>query len=126
MTEKSNDPDEVRRRMRALLRVIEELRGLYPRMELGQLSVLLHVLSDPGVRAGDLTTKVKLKSSALSRNVKALSHLHYLPDETTGDPRSGLGLITQIPDAADNRAYMLSPTKTGRDLSERLSSLMKG
>ncbi len=52
------DDDEVRKDMRRLLRVIEEVRRRYPRMELGQLAILLSVLAEPGMWAKDLTAKV--------------------------------------------------------------------
>jgi DNA-binding MarR family transcriptional regulator len=111
--------------MKVLHKTIEEIRKLYPRMELGQLSILLLVLSDPGMRAGELVAKVGLKKSALSRNVKALTQASYLTDES-GDPRQGLDLITQIPDSFDGRAFQLAPTKRGRALAENISSIMRG
>lgn len=123
MTE--DDLEAVRKDVRKLARVVEEVRRQYPRMELGQMAVLLSVLSDPGMRAQELTDRVGLKKSALSRNVKALSQVTYLTDEE-GNPRNGLDLITQIPDAFDGRAFQLAPTRKGRTLAERLSELMKG
>lgn len=118
------DDEKVRADMRKLLRIVEEVRRLYPRMELGQLAVLLAIISDPGLWARDLTGKVGLKKSALSRNVKALSSVSYLADED-GEKRGGLDLIAQIPDAIDTRAFQLAPTHRGRQFAERLSELMK-
>ncbi|SHM46275.1 hypothetical protein SAMN05444389_11022 [Paracoccus solventivorans] len=120
----ADDSDKVKEAMHRLFWVVEEVRRQYPRMELGQLAILLSVLAEPGMWARDLTGKVKLKKSALSRNVKALSNLSYLMDEE-GNRREGLDLITQIPDALDQRAYLLTPTEKGRDLAERLAALMR-
>lgn len=119
------DDDDVRKEMRRLLRAIEEVRTRYPRMELGQLSILLSVMAEPGMWAKDLTARVGLQKSALSRNVKALSTTSYLVDEE-GQPKSGLDLITQIPDAFDRRAFQLAPTRKGRTLAEKLADIMKG
>lgn len=116
--------EAVRRNMRSLLRVVEQVREQHPRMELSQLAILLHVLSDPGIRAADLQDRVSLKKSALSRNVKALAQESYLTDEA-GNPREGLDLIVQLPDPQDGRAFQLVPTRTGLALAERLSNLMK-
>lgn len=119
------DDEKVRADMRRLFNIVEEVRRLYPRMELGQLAILLLVISDPGMWARDLTGRVGLKRSALSRNVKALSSVGYL-NGGDGERRGGLDLIAQIPDAIDARAFQLAPTRRGRELAERLSKIMKG
>lgn len=118
------DDENVRSDMRKLFRIVEEVRSVYPRMELGQLAVLLAIISDPGMWARDLTGRVGLKRSALSRNVKALSSVGYL-NGGDGERRGGLDLIAQIPDAIDARAFQLAPTDRGRQFAERLSKLMK-
>lgn len=116
--------DEVRQNMRRIFRIVEEIRRQYPRMELGQVAVLLSVLAEPGMRAADLTGRVGLKKSALSRNVRALSQTSYLQDDD-GDPRDGLNLIAQVQDPFDGRAFQLAPTRKGRDLAEKLSDMMR-
>jgi len=93
-------------------------------MELGQLAVLLSVLIEPGLRAQDLTARVGLRKSSLSRNVKSLSAASYLSDEE-GHLRDGLDLITQTPDAVDGRAFQLSPTPKGWTLAKTLSKILK-
>lgn len=121
----SYDGDHTRRAMRRLLAVVEEVRSQHPRMEMGQLAVLLHVLAEPGMWAQDLTRVVNLKKSALSRNVKALSSVSYLTDDD-GNPRDGMDLITQIPDVLDRRAFQLAPTRKGRTFAERLAKILEG
>jgi DNA-binding MarR family transcriptional regulator len=117
--------EETRETVRRLLRAVEQIRNLYPRMELGQLVVFLGVIVDPGVKAKDLGPRVSLSTSAMSRNVSALSALSYLPD-AAGKNRDGLDLITQIPDVFDRRAMALAPTRKGYTLAEKLAHSMKG
>lgn len=121
MEVKLNTTNDVRK----LLRVIDLVRKLYPRMELGQLAVLLHVLAKPGVRANDLLDEVGVTKSALSRNVRALSDRSYLTDEQ-GEQRGGLDLITQVTDPLDGRAKLLAPTARGRRLAQTLSKTLGG
>ncbi|PYF10328.1 DNA-binding MarR family transcriptional regulator [Rhodobacter viridis] len=115
--------DDVRANMRRLFRIVEEIRDQYPRMELGQVAVLLSVLSDPGMRATDLRSRVGLQKSALSRNVRALSQTSYLQDEDGGQ-RQGLNLIVQAIDPFDSRAHLLNPTKKGKALAKKLSDML--
>jgi|GEM_PF-4419114 len=117
--------EQVRSDMRGLLRILEIVKSDFPQMELPQLAVFLAVVTEPGVATQDLLGTVGLKRSALSRNVKALSELSYLTDDD-GDPRPGLGLITQIPDLEDARVFHLAPTKPGYSFAKKLSRMMKG
>lgn len=117
------DEDETKEALLRLLHIVEEVRKTYPRMELSQLSILLTILAEPGLWAKDLMGRVDLKKSALSRNVKALSNLSYITDDD-GKPRAGLDLITQIPDALDQRAFQLAPTRKGRQFAERIAYLL--
>lgn len=115
--------DKTARDLQRLLRVVETIRKTYPRMELGQLSILLRVLLEPGIRAMDMAPATGLTSSAVSRNVLALSDRSYLTDES-GAHRRGLDLITQLTDPMDTRARLLAPTARGRRLAVRLSDLL--
>lgn len=115
--------DKTAHDLQRLLRVVETIRKTYPRMELGQLSVLLRVLLKPGIRAMGMTKETGLTASAVSRNVLALSDRSYLTDES-GSNRRGLDLITQITDPLDSRARLLAPTARGRRLATRLSDLL--
>lgn len=117
--------DETRATARKLLRIVEQIRTLYPRMELGQLAVFLSVIVEPGVRAKDLGPRIALSTSAMSRNVSALSALSYLSD-AEGKNRHGLDLITQIPDVFDRRSMSLAPTRKGYTLAEKLADSMEG
>lgn len=112
-----------REAMKRLLQVMQEFKQLNPRMEVGQMIVLLTILVEPGMWARDLTARAGLKKAATSRSVKALTSLSYILDED-GAPRAGLDLITQIPDAIDQRAYQLAPTRKGWTLAEKLAAIL--
>lgn len=117
--------DKTTEDMKRLLRVVDKIRKLYPRMELGQLALLLHVLVKPGIRANDLLDEIGVTKSALSRNALALSDRSYLPDDA-GGRRGGLDLITQVTDPLDGRAKLLAPTSRGRRLANTLSETLGG
>lgn len=107
-----------------LLRVVEEVRKLYPRMELTQLALFLLIFANPTLRASDLGKVAGVGKSSLSRNVWALSQASE-DERAEGGSGRRLDLITQIPDAFDGRAFNLALTKKGRSLGETLSQLMK-
>lgn len=117
--------DHVARSMLILAHVVWEVRRAYPRMELGQLHVLLLVLSQPGVNMSDLSGLTELSRAAVSRNTLALSKRSYL-STAHGGRRRGLDLVTQSPDPNDSRAKRVGPTKRGRALAERLFALLEG
>jgi hypothetical protein len=71
---------------------VKELRDTNPRMELGQLHILLLVLARPGVNMADLTGPTGLTRAAVSRNALALSKVSYI-DGPDGARREGLDLI---------------------------------
>lgn len=121
----TEDDDPTRRDMRRLLAVVKEVRKRHPRMELGQLEILLSVFAEPGLWAKDLTDKVGLKKSALSRNVRSLT-LPSVIDAEGGPTPAGAALITQIPDPFESRAMQLSPTKQGWIFAKQLSDKMEG
>lgn len=116
---------EERHTLRQLISVVEEVRKEHPRMELGQLSLLLLVLLEPGATGTDLSKKVDLKKSAVSRNILALSVASYQRDEE-GSPRPGLNLIAQLPSGMDARQNELHPTEKGTRFARKLASLMRG
>lgn len=116
---------EVNRRTRCLLELVEELREVYPRMELGQLKVLLQVLLQPGVRGAELLeTNEDVTKSGLYKTLNVLSD-ERSPGAVEGRT-TGLDLITKIPDPEDGRAVLLLPTRRGVDLKHRLAKIMAG
>jgi len=121
----SSKSDRVARSMLVLAQVVWEVRRQYPRMELGQLHILLLVLAKPGVRMSDLAGPAELSRAAVSRNTLALSKQSYL-STNDGARRTGLDLVTQSPDPRDSRGKLVAPTKRGRALAERLLALLEG
>lgn len=119
------DDDPVRRDMMLLATIVRELRHLYPRMELGQLHVLLLVMVRPGVNLVDLVAPTGLTKGSVSRNALALSKNSYLGDPE-GNCRGGLDLLTHAEDPDDGRAKLVAPTRKGRELAERLSAILNG
>lgn len=119
------DQDKVRRDMALLAALVRELRDMYPRMELGQLHILLLVIARPNVNMADLMAPTQLTRAAISRNAQALSKISYL-DGPEGDRREGLGLLAHSPDPHNARAKLVSPTEKGLKLAARLSAILRG
>jgi DNA-binding MarR family transcriptional regulator len=105
--------------------VVRELRREYPRMELGQLQILLLILAAPAVRMTDLRIPTGLTRSAVSRNVQALSNTSYLHGEG-GERREGLGLVDVAIDPFDARSRVVRPTMKGNALGRRIMLLLEG
>jgi DNA-binding MarR family transcriptional regulator len=105
--------------------VVRELRHDYPRMELGQLQILLLILASPGIRMADLRSPTGVTRSAISRNVQALSGTSYL-HESNGVRREGYGLVEVAEDPFDARSRILRPSVKGKELGRRMASLLQG
>ncbi|QRI64880.1 MarR family transcriptional regulator [Shinella sp. PSBB067] len=110
--------------VKALIRIVEEIRELYPRMEISQLSVLLHILNKPGTTAADLVRATGLSKSALSRAVRTLGSTAFTHDGDGSRREHGLNLITQVPDVTDTRSNIIAPTRLGRNLGDRIDEII--
>jgi DNA-binding MarR family transcriptional regulator len=108
-----------------LASVVREVRREYPRMELGQLQILLIILASPAVRMTDLRIPTELTRSAISRTVQALSDTSYLLG-AGGDRRDGLGLVEVAVDPFDARSRIVHATPKGSALGRRLLLLVEG
>lgn len=118
-------PLEVKRRIRNLRDAVRELREVYPRMELGQLDILLSIALDPGAKGTDLMNATTTSGHSKGGFYKALSVLsdERAPGAVEGRV-SGLDLITKVTDPADGRAFLLLPTRRGAELMRRLANKM--
>lgn len=109
--------------LQAASKIIEAVHQHYPRMELGQLRVLLRVLEKPGIRASELVTLTGLSKSALSRAIRTLGSGPYTHDGD-GSKKQGLNLISQVSDPFDSRAKLVAPTAVGRRLGEEIQKII--
>lgn len=116
--------DNSRVALRPLIQAVEEFRKYDPKMELGQLLIYLHTAVRPGIKMTELEALVGLSSSAVSRNVQALSRVSYQRD-TEGKPRPGHDLVTQLSDPLDSRAKLVAPTRRGVMLAEKVSTILR-
>ena len=109
--------------IKALIQVVEEIRNHYPRMELGQLAVLLRVLDKPGISPVELGKLTGLSKSAASRAVRTLGSQPFTHDGD-GSARMGLNLVSQVPDPHDARSNLVAPTRLGRRLGEEFEKII--
>lgn len=80
---------------------------------------------EPGITGRDLLARLGMKKSTLSRNVRLLSTVSYLTDES-GNPRDGYMLIAQIEDPSDARFKQLAPTRKLWTLAENMTGHVRG
>lgn len=109
-----------------LIQVIEELRKLDPKMDLGQVLTLLLIAQKPGIRTAELLKRTGLSTSTLSRQVIMMSERNFqnTPD---GKVIHGLDLVTQLTDPLDTRGKLAATTRRGSTLVQKLVGiLMKG
>lgn len=116
--------DNSRAALRPLIRVVEEFRRYDPKMELGQLLIYLHTAIRPGIKMSELEALVGLSSSAVSRNVLALSKETYQKG-ADGAPRPGHDLVTQLSDPLDARAKLVAPTRRGAMLADKVADILR-
>lgn len=115
---------DVSQSIRTLAEIVWEVRREYPRMELGQLHILLLILSEPGIGMSQLQAPTELTKAAVSRNVLALSPTSYL-EASNGTRRPGLNLVSMEPHPDDGRAKLVTPTARGSRLAIRLAQILE-
>lgn len=103
---------------RRLLSFIEEFRKLSPNIQAGQIAVFLHVMAEPGISMKDIERRTGLSSTAVSRNVLALSEWFKQPRPAIiGKPAipgvPGHGLIEAYEDPWDRRGKIVAPKLKG-------------
>lgn len=114
-------PLDMLRHIEAFHAAIAEIREVYPRMELGQLEILLKVALQQGVSAADLLARAdgRFTKSGLYKTISALSD-DRLPGSVEGRV-SGLDLISRIPDPGDGRVTLLVLSRRGRQLMRTIA-----
>lgn len=109
---------------REALRAVRAARKFYPRMELGQLEILLAVCAKPGIRGSEILAQMDgIQSNSVYRTIKTLSDTHG----SVGKGRAhGLDLIARLPDPEDSRAFILVPTRRGKQVRDSIYRALKG
>lgn len=101
--------------LRNFRNAVREVRRIYPRMEIGQLEVLLSICIKPGIRGAEILHEMQgIKSNSVYRTITVLS-------DTKGEAGDGrrhhLNLIEKLPDPIDSHAFQLVPTPVGKQLA---------
>jgi DNA-binding MarR family transcriptional regulator len=91
---------------------IEHARGLYGRMEIQMLAILLEVANQPDISITELSGKCGLSDAACSRNVTKLSD--------GGDSAEGLALVERHSVVGNKRKKKVTLTEKGKDFVEKL------
>jgi DNA-binding MarR family transcriptional regulator len=101
-----------------MTRAIRLLRDLYPEMPLQTLYVFLLVGEQDGahVRQSELLAKAGMSDAALSRNLSSL-------DEWSWVRKPGLQLVETKADVMDRRQRLVSLSRKGRTLYDRLQKI---
>ena len=105
---------------------LAEVRAIYPRMELGQLDLLLTIALHPGAAGAELLEMMegRLSLSGFYKTLSALSNEQ--PNGSIEGRVTGLSLITRVPDPDDKRISLLMLTPKGEELMERIAKLISG
>ncbi|MDW9519150.1 MarR family transcriptional regulator [Sinorhizobium meliloti] len=102
---------------RRLLSFIEEFRKLNPNIQAGQIAVFLHIMAKPGITMKELEKATNLSSTAVSRNVLALSEWFKV-----GEP--GYDLVETYDDPQDRRNKRVRPKPKGMRVYNTLIQLL--
>lgn len=106
----------------ALQDAIREIRRIYPRMEAGQLEVLLHILSSPGIRAADIVRDLDgINRTGIYKTLRVLTRPVENPLPGRKD---GLSLVDVVPDPSDGRASLYYPSPAGEILASKIRKAM--
>lgn len=100
---------------------LAEVREVYPRMELGQLDLLLTIALHPGATGGELLAmmKGKLSRSGFYKTLAALSDDQ--PNGAVEGRVTGLGLVTRSEDPGDRRHSRVTLTPKGASVMARIA-----
>lgn len=111
-----NQPNKTARKIVSL---IEEFRKLDPEIQAQQIVVFLTVVGSPGHTLRELEQMTGLASSAISRNVQALSKVHR-------KGKAGHDLVIAEEDPEDRRFKRVRPTAKGIRVYNTLVELLGG
>ncbi len=110
---------------RKLVYAIDEFRKLAPDLPAQTLTVFFLIAGTPGIRMKEIEKLTGLSSSAISRNVLALSERSWRK-EANGEFGPGLDLVVTASDPFDPRAKVAILTPRGRKMYERVVAIVDG
>lgn len=117
MTTSLASAETARRGIFGALQLFETFRELQHDMPMQTVSVFFVIAMRPGLYQRELLNLLDLSQSSISRNVMALG-------ETNRHGEPGLGLIEQRRDPLDARQFTLHLTPAGKELVNRVLSII--
>ncbi|MBD9558448.1 MarR family winged helix-turn-helix transcriptional regulator [Ensifer sp. ENS03] len=117
MTTSLANAETARRGIFSALQLIETFRELQHDMPMQTVSVFFVIAMRPGLYQRELLNLLDLSQPSISRNVMALG-------ETNRHGEPGLGLIEQRRDPLDARQFTLHLTPAGKELVNRVLSII--
>lgn len=107
-----------------LQEALAEVRKIYPRMELGQLDLLLTIALHPGLTGSAIVGKMGVHV-ARSGFYKTLGALGSEQARGSQEGRTiGLGLIERVQDPGGGRVHLLKLSSEGETLMSRIASIL--
>lgn len=117
-------PNGVPSQIAKLQEALAEVRKVYPRMELGQLDLLLTIALHPGLTGSAIVGKMG-SNVARSGFYKTLSALGSEQARGSQEGRTtGLGLIARVQDPDGGRVQLLELSPAGETLMMRIASIL--
>lgn len=102
--------EKLNRHQSAIVRkILREFRKIDPQMPMQQAALLVELATHPVCTMSELTRRLEISQSSVSRNVAALSKVdrHQKP---------GLDLVESVEDPAERRRKIVSLTPKGHEL----------
>nr|DAI44367.1 MAG TPA: helix-turn-helix protein [Caudoviricetes sp.] len=102
------------------MRLIDELAGEFPTLDLAALRILLQIYETPGYSIKDLAEMLRMDHKTAQLKIALMCK------GRKGRRSAAYGLIDDGRNLADRRKRSLSVTPRGAELAEKLMSLTRG
>lgn len=102
-------------------RMLNVVGGVLSHIPATRLSLLLRVISKPGISSTDLMKVVGVPQSSLSRHMSWLSDRGATSPGSPGNRTGGVGLIRAVPDDSDARLLRYYLTPLGHTFAKMLT-----
>ena len=121
----SASPQTENKTARQFISFIEEFRKLNSEMQVGQISLFLHIVATPNLTIKELTQRTGLgEGGTITRNLDALSETRRVLKKGKVELVPGHGLITLVEDPMDRRFKRVKPTRRGLQVYNALVQLL--